>query len=157
MKINFVTVQCSEISSVSSSVSLSPASQCRYLTLDGLKHQINSKQQMYEFIQYTVNTRNTIQYNSRRMPTRSKKTRQQCALPPDPLLDLGSSLLTLTVVVALALGTSSGALKTREWTTWEWTRRHDETGVDNAGVAKHEHRSNPVTPQRSLFEHRSPE
>ena len=55
-----------------------------------------------------------------------------------------------------------GALKTREWTTWEWTSRHDETGVgnagvDNAGVAKHEQRSNPVTPQRSLFEHRSPE
>jgi len=55
-----------------------------------------------------------------------------------------------------------GALKTREWTTREWTRRHDETGVDhagvdNAGVAKHEQRSNPVTPQRSLFEHRSPE
>jgi len=29
--------------------------------------------------------------------------------------------------------------------------------VDNAGVAKHEQRSNPVTPQCSLFEHRSPE
>ena len=29
-----------------------------------------------------------------------------------------------------------GALKTREWTTWEWNCRHDETGVDNAGVDK---------------------
>ena len=41
------------------------------------------------------------------MPTRSKKTRQQCALPPGPALDLRSSLITLTVVVTLALGTSS--------------------------------------------------
>ena len=41
------------------------------------------------------------------MPTRSKTTRQQCALPPGPAQDLGSSILTLPVVVVLALGTSS--------------------------------------------------
>ena len=70
--------------------------------------QINCKQQLYEFTQYTVNTRNTIQYNSRtNADTLQKDLRQQCALPPGPALDLGSSLLTLTVVVALALGTSS--------------------------------------------------
>ena len=33
-----------------------------------------------------------------------------------------------------------GALKSRELTTREWTRRHEETWVDNAGVAKHEQR-----------------
>ena len=42
-----------------------------------------------------------------RMPTRSKKTRDNSVLCPGPALDFGSSLLTLTVVVALALGTSS--------------------------------------------------
>ena len=63
--------------------------------------QINCKQQLYEFTQYTVNTRNTIQYNSRtNADTLQKDLRQQCAL------DLGSSLLTLTVVVALTPGTS---------------------------------------------------
>ena len=69
--------------------------------------QINSKQPRYKITQYTLNTRNTIQSTHERMPTRSKKTRQQCALPPGPALDLGSSFLTLTVVVTLALGTSS--------------------------------------------------
>jgi len=41
------------------------------------------------------------------MPTRSKKTRDNSVLCPWPALDLGSSLLTLAVVVTLALGTSS--------------------------------------------------
>ena len=111
MKINSVLYNVQKISftviSVSSSVSLSPASQCRYLTLDGLKHTNHSKQQLYKITQYTINTRNTIQSTHARMPTHSKKSRQQCALPPGPAQDLGSSLLTPTVVVALALGTSS--------------------------------------------------
>jgi len=34
----FANVKCSTVSSVSSSVPILPASQCRYLTLDGLKH-----------------------------------------------------------------------------------------------------------------------
>jgi len=39
-----------------------------------------------------------------------------------------------------------GALKSRELTVWEWTSRHEEAGVDNAGVAKHEQQLNaPVT------------
>jgi len=73
-------------------------------------------------------------------------------------------MLTNRARVLRSLKVTKGALNTREWTTGEWTRRHGETGVDNAGVdnagvAKHEQRSNPVTPQRSLFvfEHRSPE
>ena len=37
-KYKFANVKCSTVSSVSSSVPISPASQCRYLTLDGLKH-----------------------------------------------------------------------------------------------------------------------
>ena len=41
------------------------------------------------------------------MPTRSKKTRDKVCSAPGPALDVGSSLLTLAVAVALALGTSS--------------------------------------------------
>ena len=37
-KYKFANVKCSTVSSVSSSVPILPASQCRYLTLDGLKH-----------------------------------------------------------------------------------------------------------------------
>ena len=48
---------------------------------------------------------NTIQYNSRtNADTLQKDTTVCCA--PGPALDLGSSLLTPTVVVAVALGTS---------------------------------------------------
>jgi len=50
---------------------------------------------------------NTIQYNSRtNADTLQKDTTTVCSAP-GPVLDLGSSLLALTVVVALALGTSS--------------------------------------------------
>ena len=69
-------------------------------------YKLNINNNIYDFKQYTVDTRNTNTTHER-MPTRSKTTRQQCALPPGPALDLGSSLLTPTVVVALALGTSS--------------------------------------------------
>ena len=41
------------------------------------------------------------------MPTRSKKDTTTVYSAPGPAMDLGSSLLILTVVVALALGTSS--------------------------------------------------
>ena len=41
------------------------------------------------------------------MPTRFKKDTTTVCSAPGPILDLGSSLLTPTVVVALALGTSS--------------------------------------------------
>ena len=50
---------------------------------------------------------NTIQYNSRtNADTLQNDTTTVCSAP-GPALDLGSSLLTHTVVVALALGTSS--------------------------------------------------
>ena len=52
--------------------------------------------------------KNTIQHNSRYECRHAPKRHDNSVLCPlGPALDLGSSLLTLTVVVALALGTSS--------------------------------------------------
>ena len=46
----------------------------------------------------------------------------------------------LTRAQPLLRRATMGALKSRELTMREWTSRHEEAGVDNAGVAKHEQR-----------------